>query len=406
MFIPRYQKTYLSRAMTRAMSIDHPIGDPHGGPAYGERNEPVSAIIAVVGMAATAEAAFAGSVMAGLAFAGSAISLVGNLTGNSTLSKIGAVAGLVGGAGAAGLFGEAAQSATFGSMFGGGSSAGVAAAAPTTELAQTPTAAVPDVSTRGVDAGRINVSSIPTDVGGSVNTSVQGPGLINSAAPSLASEPTIGAAVNPAAAAPDFSASTVGSAAPGAQTPVGAPAAPSASAIAAPSTPSTGFQAIENTAQAGQPGYGWQYFNDPAGGPGAAISPEGKYFLGNTQLTGANGGAMGVGDYANQAFQTVKGLGSSAMDLAKSNPGAAYVMGQAASGVGDYLSGKTTAQINQMEASGELSKAQADKIRYDIALNERRRQQLNTNMALPGGLQISPNSVINPGLISGARVGG
>jgi hypothetical protein len=38
-------KIYLSRAQTRAMSIDHPIGDPTGGTAYGEYKDPVTAAI-------------------------------------------------------------------------------------------------------------------------------------------------------------------------------------------------------------------------------------------------------------------------------------------------------------------------------------------------------------------------
>lgn len=37
-------KSYLSRAQTRAMAADMPIGDPFGGPAYGERNDPITAI--------------------------------------------------------------------------------------------------------------------------------------------------------------------------------------------------------------------------------------------------------------------------------------------------------------------------------------------------------------------------
>ena len=40
-----YKKVYLSRATTRSMAADHPIGDPFGGPAYGEYNDPVSAAI-------------------------------------------------------------------------------------------------------------------------------------------------------------------------------------------------------------------------------------------------------------------------------------------------------------------------------------------------------------------------
>lgn len=44
-----FEKHYMSRAETRAMSADHPIGDPTGGAAYGERNDPVTATIATAG---------------------------------------------------------------------------------------------------------------------------------------------------------------------------------------------------------------------------------------------------------------------------------------------------------------------------------------------------------------------
>jgi hypothetical protein len=40
-----YKKVYLSRATTRSMATEYPIGDPTGGPAYGEKNDPVSASI-------------------------------------------------------------------------------------------------------------------------------------------------------------------------------------------------------------------------------------------------------------------------------------------------------------------------------------------------------------------------
>ena len=98
----KFEKTYLSRAMTKAMSADHPIGDPTGGPAYGERNDPVSAIIAVGSMTATYAAAttFAAMTLAqGLIFAGAALNLVGNVTGNKKLMVLGAVVGLAGAAG-------------------------------------------------------------------------------------------------------------------------------------------------------------------------------------------------------------------------------------------------------------------------------------------------------------------
>jgi len=39
------RKYYLTRAQNRAYALDNPIGDPTGGPAYGERNDPVSAAL-------------------------------------------------------------------------------------------------------------------------------------------------------------------------------------------------------------------------------------------------------------------------------------------------------------------------------------------------------------------------
>jgi hypothetical protein len=43
-----FRKFYLSRAQTRAMSNDHPIGDPMGGAAYREMRDPVTAGISAV----------------------------------------------------------------------------------------------------------------------------------------------------------------------------------------------------------------------------------------------------------------------------------------------------------------------------------------------------------------------
>jgi len=95
------KKIYLSRAQTRAMAIEHPIGDPTGGAAYGEKNDPISAAISIGTMFATAEAGFAAmTVMQGITFAGAAVSLVGNITGNKSLMKLGAIAGIAGGLGA------------------------------------------------------------------------------------------------------------------------------------------------------------------------------------------------------------------------------------------------------------------------------------------------------------------
>jgi hypothetical protein len=109
-------KIYLSRATTRAMMAEYPIGDPTGGPAYGEKRDPISAAFSVYSMY-SAGVAIAGEVgltlMTGLSFVGGALSLIGNITGNKTLSQIGMVAGIAGGIGGylqdTNFFGDTAQ---------------------------------------------------------------------------------------------------------------------------------------------------------------------------------------------------------------------------------------------------------------------------------------------------------
>lgn len=90
----------LSREQSRAMSLMEPIGNPN----CDTYNDPISAALSVSAMAGTYAAAgsFAAMTFAqGMIFAGSAISLAGNVTGNSSLMKIGAGVALVGGVSAA-----------------------------------------------------------------------------------------------------------------------------------------------------------------------------------------------------------------------------------------------------------------------------------------------------------------
>lgn len=384
MYLPRHQKTYLSRAQTRAMGLEHPIGDPHGGPAYGERNDPVSAVISVLTMTGTYAAAgsFAAmTVLQGVAFAGAALSLVGNVTGNKTLSKIGMVAGLAGGIGAlaesAGMFSSGNLGETLG--IGSATPGAGAGAAPGAELVQTPNVTAPTTEVQNIVP-----QTAPMDT-------MASQGLITNAAPQLSGTTT------PLANVPgspfegttiDFTSRQVAPAAaaqPNVAPPAGAPAAPAAPAIGAPSAPAI---------------------------PGARpdlLQSAGVLAPGQTSVV--TGGAVQPGFVdslkAGNFMDAAKAAGSGIMDLAKSNPGAAYMLGMGVSSAGDYLSGKTAAQINQMEASGELSKAQADKIRYEIELNEKRRRQLNQNMALPLNFSINPNAITiaQPGLINNARGG-
>ena len=108
MFKP--QPMYVSRAVSRAYGTEHPIDDPFGGPAYGERNKGGSVgkvFSSVVPMVAGAAMMIgSGGMMApmligGAMFAGGAMSGIGAITGNQTLSKIGGITSAV--AGVAGI---------------------------------------------------------------------------------------------------------------------------------------------------------------------------------------------------------------------------------------------------------------------------------------------------------------
>jgi len=111
-----FEKTYLSRAQSRIWSMDNPVGDPFGGPAYGQKEEPVSMIAAVVAIGVGASTVAAATtltlaaVMGGLMIAGGAASLIGTVSGNKKLAMIGGIVAGVGGLGlgAANMFADAA----------------------------------------------------------------------------------------------------------------------------------------------------------------------------------------------------------------------------------------------------------------------------------------------------------
>mgnify|MGYP000282333485 CR=1 FL=1 len=113
-----FEKTYLSRAQSRIWSMDNPVGDPFGGPAYGLKEEPVSMIAAIVAIGVGASTVAAATtltlaaVMGGLMIAGGAASLIGTVSGNKKLAMIGGIVAGVGGLGlgAANMFADAAAS--------------------------------------------------------------------------------------------------------------------------------------------------------------------------------------------------------------------------------------------------------------------------------------------------------
>jgi len=91
----RHKQIHISLSQSRAWSSEIPIGNPHGGPAYGEKCGPA---VAVVGLAmSVSEVAAVGLTLAsGLALAGSALGVIGMVTGNQTLGMIGGLMGMGG----------------------------------------------------------------------------------------------------------------------------------------------------------------------------------------------------------------------------------------------------------------------------------------------------------------------
>ena len=311
------RKYHFSRAETRAMALDHPIGDPTGGAAYGEKNDPVSAIISIASMGGTYAAAgsFAAmSVMQGITFAGAALNLVGNVSGNKTLQKIGMVAGIAGGIGQlAGIQGPTLGQ-TFGKV-GGGGGAPVTSAAPSGSLTNTPTSAAPA-------AGNV--------------------------------QPAQYAGVN---------------------------VQPGATTVASPAV-TTGANVLDDAAAAAARA------KMPYGGMGTG----GVSDLATVAPPSAGG----------SVWESVKGAGKSLMDFTKENPGAAVMLGSTASTLSDYLTGKTDAEIDALEAQKSLAGAKSEEIQEAINRERQRRKNLEEGYAqVDTGIKVNPNaSMQSAGLIA------
>lgn len=102
---------HVTRAVQQAYGIDHPIGDPFGGAAYGEKNgggsigKVFSSVVPMVAGAAMmigSGGMMAPMLIGGAMFAGGAMSGIGALSGNQTLSKIGNITSAVAGVAALG----------------------------------------------------------------------------------------------------------------------------------------------------------------------------------------------------------------------------------------------------------------------------------------------------------------
>ena len=362
-------KIYFSRSISRTLSADHPVGDPTGGAAYGEKNDPVSAILSIATMGGTYAAAgsFAAMTIAqGITFAGAALSLVGNVTGNKTLSKIGMVAGIAGGISQlAGI-----QGPTLGQTFGGSAPVSSTPVNNMTSsydkpLSQSPNVAAGDLADE-MAAAQSSADARRAALGGNV----KGTAGMPADGPSNAAFNQAGR-VPPANTAVDFADDTA--------------------AFKQVATPGGQPLKIDN---------GWQYYTNKVG-DSVDIDPSGKYFLNGEQVTGAAGGKFGVGDYANMAWQGTKDVGAGILNFAKDNPYGALAVGQVAQPIADYLSGKTDAEIDALEAQTGYADANALRLQEEIAKEKRRRENLNAGYA-----QVNTGINVNPAVIGQAQAGG
>lgn len=334
---------------------DYPIGDPTGGPAYGEKRDPISAAISLFAMytSGTAIATAGMSLMAGLTFAGAAISLIGNITGNKTLSSIGMIAGLAGGIGgfaeSAGLFGEGntlvgalnkGSNVDISSVFDDFPATGLT---PVVDGVQAPgSASYMNAEAANPVSSNLNAPKVE------LNTPQAGPADVDlSATRSPYRMMTGGNAAEPIALAGDT-----------------ATAVPTSSLNAAVDP----FTAKSST--------GLNVLPDD---PTAATKPTFMDLLKEGK----------IGDAAMTA-------GGKAMDFASSSPYGAYVAAQAIGAGAEYLSGLSDAKLDQLKANTGYYNAKA--LEVQTALDREKEKRANKNMAyntIDAGVRVKP-----PGLIA------
>lgn len=358
------KKIYLSRAQTRAMAMDHPIGDPTGGAAYGERNDPVSAVVAVATMAMTYEAAFvAGSVAAGMMFAGAAMSLVGNATGNKDLQMLGTVVGLAGGVGSLANLGEAAAGSTV-------SEGAIQSANASGDAIESLNASQGWTSTGGAEAA----------TGAQAADASASQAIVGDANPNV----TVNAAPAETIAPPAQLADTTG---------LAAGANPALSSAPAP-VDATGATSV--------------MYDD---GSSALMNPNGSFVDGSVQA--APDSAFGAGGPQGTPYSTwdklKAGVGNMMPDTSKMSTMdkliATKIGSDVVGGIVNYVapSPQQQAQTEAQRAQANLANAQTDKLKAEQALRDQRIANLNRNMQMGLGIGSNQDAVaINqpkPGLI-------
>jgi len=340
-------KIYFSRSMTRTMSADHPVGDPTGGAAYGEKNDPISAAISLATMYGTASAGFAAmTVMQGITFAGAAMSLVGNVTGNKTLSKIGMITGIAGGIGtfaeSKGLFSSGNLKESLGMGTPAASNTSTAAGAMQSQsgsLSQTPSTDVADEMAAARQSAAVEKARIAGPDGTVKNTAAQPGAAYQTTAPPSSSAEYL----------KDFK-----------------PADYSAGSITTGKT------------------VGLTTNPPPAGTPQLNVPNEPGVF-----------DNLKKGNY----WEATKQAGSAINPI--TNPYGAMAAGSIAQPISDYLSGKTDAEIDALEAQTGYADARAMQMQEEIATEKRRRANLNAGYG-----QVNTGINVNPAAMAQAQAGG
>jgi hypothetical protein len=339
-------KIYFSRSMTRTMSADHPVGDPTGGAAYGEKNDPISAAISLATMYGTASAGFAAmTVMQGITFAGAAMSLVGNVTGNKTLSKIGMITGIAGGIGS---FAESKG------LFSSGN------------LKESLGMGTPAASNTGTAAGAMQSKS-----GGSLNQS-QAQGTVSPADRAAQNMEMAQANQSTTAARTNLTGSPDGMVRGAATQPY-------------VNTPANASGNLTNTGSA---------YTGPIV-PAGTTSADLANYTGPTVSTEPG--------FFSKAWEATKGVGSTIGEAVNpiTNPYGAMAVGSIAQPIADYLSGKTDAEIEALESQTGYADARSAQMQEEIAREKRRRANLNAGYG-----QVNAGINVNPAAMAQAQAGG
>lgn len=358
MFKP--QPMYVTRAVQQAYGIDHPIGDPFGGAAYGEKNgggsvgkifSSVLPIVAGAAMMMTPGLQPLGMVIAGGMIAGGAMSGIGAITGNQTLSKIGGITSAV--AGVAGLgYSAYTNWDSISNFFANGTElAGTGANVAGESIALQPGESITDALVRAQQAG---------------NTAVQG----GAAAADMLAVPTAAAFQGGGYNAEQL-AGELGNQ-------IQATQAPVAQSLQANLTPgnmlAANTQGVVDTggvgSSLGKVGLGQEYamFGGDAGtgfGTAQPFTGTPAPLPGSTASFGSTGGAT-VGDVGSYVSGQLDGGGggllSSAGQFVKDNPVVSLMGFQTLAGLAEGASPKSQAEGEYLQAMAQLKIAEADYI--------------------------------------------